>query len=41
MSFYGGPEKYSQAEIEVMEDALKQYRKNKERMLKEIEDTKK
>lgn len=41
MSFYGGPEKYSQAEIEVMEDALKQYRKNKERMLKEIVDTKK
>lgn len=41
MSFYGGPGKYTSTEIEVMEDALDQYRKNKDRMLKELEDDKK
>ncbi|MBW7453860.1 helix-turn-helix domain-containing protein [Paenibacillus sepulcri] len=35
MSFYGGPDAYSQDEIEVMEAALKAYREQKEKLLKQ------
>jgi len=35
MSFYGGPEAYTEDEIEVMEAALKAYREQKEKFLKQ------
>lgn len=38
LSFYGGPEKYTPDEIEEMEAALARYRRNKERIEKEIEE---
>ncbi|GIP20436.1 MULTISPECIES: helix-turn-helix domain-containing protein [Paenibacillus] len=34
IAFYGGPDKYSQDEIEVMEAALKAYREQKKKFLK-------
>lgn len=37
ISFYGGPDERTPAEIEIMEEALRKYRKDKERMRKELE----
>ncbi|WP_234414188.1 helix-turn-helix domain-containing protein [Paenibacillus sp. CAA11] len=35
LAFYGGPDKYSPDEIEVMEAALKAYREQKKRLLED------
>lgn len=36
MSFYGGPEEYTQDEVEVMEAALRAYREQKQKLLDQI-----
>ncbi|MGF7050374.1 transcriptional regulator with XRE-family HTH domain [Paenibacillus sp. DS2015] len=41
MSFLGGPDKYTEDEIEEMEAALFRYRKTKERLKKQMEDNEK